>query len=310
METTKEIPLHPFLFVGCWNNPTTKDYVGVFKKISEDPITTLILGGDNIYPKKNPNGSKEYSVDEVENGFEIARQGKNVVLTALGNHNIGNKDVYDKIKELYAIESNYYCVHFSDGFSLVFLDTSLCKKGGEQMEAMFAWLADLLGRIGPYYLVQHVPIASIRDDGPDLLRRKNELLKIIQHNLPRAILCAHTHLYQHGKIEFQSSPHNESERASPNLGLAKKEIDQFIVGTGGAILDGSPSHDDTSIAEGNFFSYTILETQKTHGYARIMAPGAFEFVPLKLEAKGGYRKTRSRRRLGRSRRSKKQGKRA
>ena len=308
MEITTDIPLHPFLFVGCWNNPNTRDYEYVFERIRADPITTLILGGDNIYPFKDEHGNKRYNVGEVEKGFDIARQGKELVYTTLGNHNIGNPEVFDKIKELYSITTTYYCVHFADDHSLVFLDSSLFKKGGEPLDRMFEWLKELLGRIGPYYLVQHYPIASIRYDDTSILPHKNSLLKIIQYNLPISILCSHAHVFQHGLITFQSTPHTNGERASPNLGPQTKEIHQYIVGTGGAILDNPPSIDDTGVSEGKFFSYTVLHTQKTHGYSRITAPGAFEFVPVS-KSKGGYRKTRSRRRLGRSRRSKKQGKR-
>ena len=172
----------------------------------------------------------------------------------------------------------------------------------------FEWLKELIGRIGPYYLVQHYPIASIRYDDTSILSYKNNLLKIIQYNLPISILCSHAHLFQHGIIEFQSTPHISGERASPNLGPQTKEIHQYIVGTGGAILDNPPSLDDTGVSEGKFFSYTVLHTQKTHGYSRMTAPGAFEFVPVSLTVKGGYQKTRSRRRP--TRRSRKQGKRA
>ena len=309
MEITSNDTLHPFLFVGCWNNPNTRDYEKVFERIRADPIKTLILGGDNIYPFKDQHGNKRYNIGEVEKGFEIARQGKQLVYTTLGNHNISNPEVFDKIKELYSITSTYYCVHFADGHSLIFLDSTLFKKAGEPLDRMFEWLKGLLGRISSYYIVQHYPIASIRYDDVSILPHKNTLLKIIQNNLPIAILSSHAHIFQEGVIEFQSSPHRNGERASPNLGPQTKEIRQYIVGTGGAILDNPPSFDDTNISEGKFFRYSVLDTQKTHGYSRMTAPGVLEFVPVRL--KGGYRKTRSKpRRFHRSKRSRKQGKRA
>jgi hypothetical protein len=296
MEITTDVPLHPFLFVGCWNNPTTRDYERVFQKIQEDPITTLILGGDNIYPFKDENGNKRYNVDEVEKGFRIAKEGKNIVYTALGNHNITNPQVFDKEKELYTLPSRYYSVHFSDNYSLVFLDSNLFKTGGDALTSMFDWLRELIGKIGPYYLVQHHPIAGIRDSGPSFLKYKNQLLQIIQNNLPIAVFSSHIHLFQHGLIQFQSRPHdeNENKRASPNLGLNRKEINQYIVGTGGAVLDGIPSRDDSIIIEGNFFEYRVLETQKTYGYSRITAPGVVEFIPVRSIV-GGRRKTKTRR---------------
>jgi hypothetical protein len=175
---------------------------------------------------------------------------------------------------------------------------------------MFEWVKDLLGRIGPYYIVQHYPIASIRYDDVSILPHKNNLLKIIQNNLPIAILCAHAHLFQYGVIEFQSSPHTNGERASPNLGPQKKEIHQYIVGTGGALLDNPPSLDDINVSEGKFFTYTVLHTQKSHGYSRITSPDTFEFVPVTVTKRGGYRKTKSRKpRLGPTKRSKTRGKR-
>jgi len=307
MEITTNVPLHPFLFVGCWNNPNTRDYEYVFERIRADPITTLILGGDNIYPFKDEHGNKRYNVGEVERGFDIAKNGKSLVYTTLGNHNISNPEVFEKIKDLYSITNTYYCVHFADGHSLIFLDSSLFKKAGEPLNQMFEWLKGLIGRIGPYYIVQHYPIASIRYDDVSILAHKNTLLKIIQNNLPIAILCSHAHLFQHGLIEFNSSPHTNGERASPNLGPQRKEIHQYIVGTGGALLDNPPSLDDTSVSEGKFFSYSIINTQKTHGYSRITAPGLFQFVPVS-KVKGGYRKTKSKRH--RSKRSKTRGKRS
>jgi Calcineurin-like phosphoesterase len=313
MEIRKEIPLHPFLFVGCWNNPTTRDYERVFERIRADPITTLILGGDNIYPIKHADGSKTYNLGEVERGYDIIRQGKSLVYTAIGNHNVTSNAVFEKEKELYKLTSTYYCVHFTDGYSLIFLDTMLLinedDERTEELQKMLEWLAGILSTGIRYYLIIHHPIVGLRGKGPWTLPNKNRLLSILKDNTPISVFCSHLHLFQSGLIEFHNTSES-AERGSPDLGLSIKRIPQYIVGTGGAKLDDAPSAGSHSIIEDEGkFRYIIRETQKINGYSRIMEPGHFEFVPLRLS--GGYRKTRSRsRRFRRSKRSRKQGKRA
>jgi len=313
MEIRTDVPLHPFLFVGCWNNPATRDYERVFERIRADPITTLILGGDNIYPFKDEHGNKRYNVDEVERGFEIIKQGKSLVYTAIGNHNVTNPDVLKKEKELYDLTSTYYCVHFSDGFSLIFLDTMLLinedDENTEDLQRMLDWLGGILSTDIRYYLIIHHPIVGLRGKGPWTLPNKNRLLSVLKDNLPISVFCSHLHLFQNGLIEFHNTSQRD-ERGSPDLGLSIKRIPQYIVGTGGAKLDDIPSAGNHSIVEDEGkFIYYIKETQKINGYARIMEPGLFEFVPLRLS--GGYRKTRSKpRRFRRGGRTKKQGKRA
>lgn len=46
--------LHPFLFMGCWNEdlPSSDARDAVAKAIQANPVRTLILGGDNVYPVK------------------------------------------------------------------------------------------------------------------------------------------------------------------------------------------------------------------------------------------------------------------
>ena len=306
MEITTDVPLHPFLFVGCWNNPNTHVYKHVFEKIEADPVTTLVLGGDNIYPVKDARGNKRYNLHAVEEGFDIARRGKTHIFTAVGNHNVTNSNVYEKEKNLYGIVSPYYCVHFTDGYSLIFLNSLYTINDDDEytdeLEAMLEWLKGTLLTGIKYYLVQHHPISGIRGKGPWTLPNKNRVLSILQYNLPIAILCSHLHFFQMGEIEFHNKSNNEN--SSPHFGTSIKKIPQYIVGTGGAKFDEPPSSSSQSIIEGEgIFKYTITDTQKINGYARIQAPGAITFVPVPIVSSGGHRSRSKSRSKSRSRRS-------
>ena len=307
MEIITDVPLHPFLFVGCWNNPNTHDYRHVFERIEADPITTLILGGDNIYPVKDARGNKRYNVGEVEKGFDIARRGKTHIFTAVGNHNVTNSNVYEKEKNIYGLVSPYYCVHFTDAYSLIFLNSLYAINNDDEytdeLEAMLEWLKGIVSTGIKYYLVQHHPISGIRGKGPWTLPNKNRILSILQHNLPIAILCSHLHFFQIGEIEFHNKSNNDN--SSPHFGASIKKIPQYIVGTGGAKFDEPPSASSQSIVEGEgIFKYTITETQKINGYARIVSPGVVEFVPVPIPiVSSGGRRSRSRSRPRRPARS-------
>jgi hypothetical protein len=303
MEITTDVPLHPFLFVGCWNNPNTYDYKHVFERIEADPIKTLILGGDNIYPVKDARGNKRYNVNEVQRGFDIARRGKTHIFTAVGNHNVTNSSVYEKEKNLYGLVSPYYCVHFTDGYSLIFLNSLYAINDDDaytdELEAMLVWLKDIISKEIKYYIVMHHPISGIRGKGPWTLPNKNKILSILQYNLPIAILCSHLHFFQTGEIEFHNTT---NENSSPHFGSSVKKISQYIVGTGGAKFDDPPSSSSHTITEdGDKFKYTVTDTQKINGYTRVVAPGVVEFVPVPI-ASGG-RRSRSRSRPRRSARS-------
>jgi len=305
MEITTDVPLHPFLFVGCWNNPNTHDYRHVFERIEADPIKTLVLGGDNIYPVKDARGNKRYNVNEVQRGFEIARRGKTHIFTAVGNHNVTNSSVYEKEKNLYRLVSPYYCVHFADGYSLIFLNSLYAINDDDaytdELEAMLVWLKDIISKDIKYYLVQHHPIAGIRGKGPWVLPNKNRILSILQFNLPIAILCSHLHFFQTGEIEFHNTT---NENSSPHFGASVKKIPQYIVGTGGAKFDEPPSSSSHTITEdGDKFKYTVTDTQKIYGYTRVVAPGAVEFFPVPIPVAVGGRRSRSRSRPRRSARS-------
>jgi hypothetical protein len=225
MEIETDIPLHPFIFVGCWNNPNTHDYRHVFERIKEEPMKTLILGGDNIYPFKEANGSKRYNLDEVQKGFEIAHKAKPYIFTAFGNHNITNSSVYEKEKKLYGLLSSYYCVHFTDGFTLIFLNSLFAINDEDmytdELNAMLEWLQEIVSKISKYYIVLHHPIAGIRAKGPWILPNKNSILSILQHNLPIAILCSHLHFFQAGEIEFHNTT---NENSSPHFGVSIKSV--------------------------------------------------------------------------------------
>jgi len=289
-------PLHPFIFVGCWNNPYNTlgegagaggaAYRPVFDAINRDPATTLILGGDNIYPLKvKGTNERSFNLGEVQKGFNsINKESKPTIFTALGNHNIGERDVLEKIRNLYKIpEKTYYSVDFTDA-TIVFLDTNIFKKSDftddiylEMMHFVETTIDRLLAIRKPYYIVGHYPIAGIRYDDKYMLRGKHMLLQNMSKYPPIALLTSHLHIYQRGTIQYK-----------------EMSVTQYIVGTGGAKPDKLPILEVDGIhVRDDTFNYTVEESQRPYGYLRfasISSPG--EFIRVMDAAVGGYRKTK------------------
>ena len=305
-------PLHPFIFVGCWNNPynTLNEGVGageaggagaeveripaykrVFDTINRDPVPTLILGGDNIYPLK-VKGTKErsFNLGEIRKGFNsISKESKPTIFTTLGNHNIGEPDVTELIKKLYNVpEKTYYCVDFTDA-SILFLDTNIFKKAEKLTDPIYLEMMHFVGTTidhlhalrKPYYVVGHYPIAGMRRDENYILRGKHMLLENLSKYPPIAILTSHLHIYQKGIIEYNPI-----------------KITQYIVGTGGAKPDEVPILEVDGIhIKDDTFNYTVEESKNPYGYLRFTSVGSpGEFIRVMDASVGGYRKTKRARR--------------
>jgi hypothetical protein len=83
----------------------------------ENPIKTVVLGGDNVYPQKMRIGkatdfTKVYSQKTLMNGVHMLH-GKDIY-TALGNHNVGGPMLNTQLglKE-WTIPNRYYSINFS-----------------------------------------------------------------------------------------------------------------------------------------------------------------------------------------------------
>lgn len=296
----------PFLFVGCWNNPYNRAVEKVIDAINADPIPTLVLGGDNIYPEKIPDLSggkakKAYNIAKLVDG--IAKIEGKKIYAALGNHNIDVAaieayELNDEPAYMYApykmssgpkapwIMPDYnYVIPFT-GYNLVVIDTNAV---GDQarLSVLLDWLRGVIQR-GPYFLVQHEPYISVRENKKakgqikvSALTNYNLLLDVIVTNPPMAVLCADTHNYQHGEITYNGVT-----------------IPQYTVGTGGAEPDPFPAGYAVPVEPFNKvpgISYKLLEISSMYGYLRVTDGPRFEFVPVSPWS-GGYRRTRKNRR--------------
>ena len=82
--------LHPFLFMGCWNKEgPARDAVA--SAIHARPEKLLILGGDNIYPEKTPEGKKVYNAAILDRGHRML--GDKIIYVTLGNHNVSDPTI-------------------------------------------------------------------------------------------------------------------------------------------------------------------------------------------------------------------------
>jgi hypothetical protein len=295
------VPLHPFLFMGCWNEPEVRSS-GVLprdevaKAIQKNGIANVVLGGDNIYPTKSVNAAtgkkvKVHSIEVFKAGVELL-SGKQI-FSSLGNHNV-EEDAMREAQlhyENWVLPSRYYAMIFTDGFALVVLDTNL---EGDEFSEMLAWLTATVSKLQhaglKYYVVQHDPYASYKlkvkkDDSGAVIKtthdtvftKASDLLHKFVDYPPVAILCADTHNYQKGLLHVS----------------ARISIPQYVVGTGGAQYDRIGETKPIRIADD--ITMTFEEKMEGYGYLEIRAPTTVAFRKvLDWEAKaGGGRAARS-----------------
>lgn len=221
----KDKPLVPFLFMGCWNEDDSPR-VSVAKAITENPIETLVLGGDNVYPQKLRIGNatdftKVYSLKTLMDGIHMLH-GKDIY-AALGNHNVGGPMLKTQrgLSE-WTMPDRYYSVNFSD-CSLVVIDTNLIDDE-TAFNTMTEWLVNTITKLNEdgrkYYYVQHDPFISFGKKKMIVLPKLRDLLSILAKYPPIAVLCADTHNYQKGTLK-----------------IGDVTIKQYVVGTGGAHPD-------------------------------------------------------------------------
>lgn len=283
---TKDKPLVPFLFMGCWNEDDTPR-VAVTKAMMENPIQTVVLGGDNVYPQKLRIGkatdfTKVYSQKTLLNGVHMLH-GKDIY-TALGNHNVGGPMLNTQLSlKEWTIPNRYYCINFTD-YSLVVIDSNLIDDESV-FDSMNKWLeetVDKLQRDGrEYYYVQHDPFISFGKKSPIVFPKIKEILGVLAKYPPIAILCADTHNYQKGILQ-----------------VGDVTIQQYVVGTGGAHPDYVKAKDGDIYTEMDI-TYTMETHIAGYGYLEIKTDST-EFIKVSnwrpYEGKGGknkkYRKTK------------------
>lgn len=268
----------PFLFMGCWNrddNPRNK----VAKAIIENPIKTLILGGDNIYPEKirigkNTDFTKVYSMKTLMNGINML-YGKEIY-AVLGNHNIGGPMLNTQLtmKE-WTMPDRYYSINFKD-HSLIVIDSNLVTT--PEYNTMRDWLKKQINILKSnsikYFYIQHEPFIAFKKNKKVVLPNTTELLNILADYSPIAILCADTHHYQKGVLKINNI-----------------SITQYIVGTGGADPDFVKANvGDEYTIDG--ISYTMEEYIPGYGYLEVSDKN-MEFIKVEdwrgFEGKGGKR---------------------
>lgn len=294
----KETSLIPFLFMGCWNEDG-EPRESVAKAITDNPIKTLVLGGDNIYPEKMKIGNatdftKVYHLKTLMNGVHMLH-GKDIYVT-LGNHNVGEPMLRTQlgIKE-WTIPSRYYSVNFND-YSLIVIDSNLITEEDEynvMREWLLAQVTSLKESGKKYYYSQHHPFISFKKKKITVLPKLSEILNILSQYPPVAILCADTHNFQKGTLQ-----------------IGGVIIPQYIVGTGGAHPDfvNAPIG-ATHTEESSGIKYTMESYTPGYGYLQVTSDKT-EFIKVEdwrpFEGKGGkrtktHRKRKSLQRVKKSR---------
>jgi hypothetical protein len=270
--------LIPFLFMGCWNRDAPPR-ASVADAIRENPIKTLILGGDNVYPEKIKLGdstdfTKVYSLKTLMNGVHMLH-GKDIY-TALGNHNVSEPILKTELGLTeWTIPNRYYSVNFRD-HTLIVIDTNLIET--DKYDEMRSWLLEQVRKVKEdgkqYYYVQHEPFISFKKKKITTLPKSADILGILKEYPPIAILCADTHNYQKGILE-----------------IGDVKIKQYIVGTGGADPDIVKTEIGASHTSDGV-KYTMKKYTSGYGYLEVTNEKT-KFIKVEdwrpFEGKGGKR---------------------
>ena len=258
----------PFFFVGCWNKDSAgQAAVSDAMRASLPRPQALFIGGDNVYPEKDSTGKKVYSLNRLERGFRQMQSLNVPMYVALGNHNIVNSDILARELSLpWTIPNNYYCIRFRrDKLQIIILDTNLYADDTytEQARKQDNWLSSVLStQFYESIIIQHEPLVGYKKKKEStyvMLPNAHRLISILSTapKKPIAILSADIHNYQ--DIVFEPSH--------------VSQINQIIVGTGGATLDALPD-------KMNIPGIRAQHAQERHGFIRvngIMPEGSLDY---------------------------------
>lgn len=246
----ESVALHPFLFVGCWNNRgAPRDIVATLINMSK--VKNLVLAGDNVYPLS---GTKTHSANIFHEGMALFKDKR--IFGVLGNHNVKNAHVKEAemAYEGWTLPSNYYARIFADNYAIVVLDTNIVEDAAKLAE-MAAWLDSVLAFLRgsgiKYYAVQHEPFSSYKKKKRPVLVGAAGILRSLAVYPPEAILCADTHNFQINDIDVDGV-----------------KLVQYVSGTGGAefdIIEGSL--DPITIADG--ITLTIRKHVRGYGFLEV-----------------------------------------
>jgi hypothetical protein len=261
-------PLFPFLFFGCWNQPGNasndpeklpRNKVFNHIRAHKSEIQTIIIGGDNVYPRPERKVDKYHEPDVFDEGFGMyASLGKPIVL-AFGNHNESTLDHQKARAGFRPEDSTYFVRAYAEGVDVVVLDTN--KMNDAEMLAWFDKTVKQISESGrEYYVVQHEPYFTAKKKKFGSLVNGAAFLEVMfTYRQPISVLCADTHHYQHAEIK--------------RIGAANDDpvIHQFIVGTGGANYDEHKSDFESRDFESG---YTFKKIEETSGFGYLCVDGA------------------------------------
>jgi hypothetical protein len=286
---SKDIPLHDFIFVGCWNLPGPARNMVAHDIVNHPTAQTIILGGDNVYPVAGDKGFplKVHRTQTFYDGIKLYMEKGKTVLGTLGNHNIALAlndktrvvDMKKRQMKVFGMHNSYYITEFQDRCCVVVLDTNLREDDYTQMCKWLETALHYIQRNGlSYYIVQHEPFFSVKGSKKEgVLKIKYQLweprrvvMDILFTFPPICVLCADTHNYQTVEIVSLTDP--------------SQSILQLVVGTGGA------SHDEYGLKkpyEDDAYRYEVIYPKKeeqfisAYGYIHIRSPHEYKFMPVK-----------------------------
>jgi len=294
---------------GCWNRTAEDGYIKMIpmlkEYISSTPTDTVLVAGDNYYPKKTKDKAtgekvKTINATDLNNGFAALKDAVGAVPTyvILGNHDVEKINGECAIAELQSSQSSppqfdiqlFKTFRWTENTVVVMFDTTLyedpedvdfeCYSNwnkdadelarliGKQRDAILSFLISNRTSYKNVIMVGHFPIISAKQKTKEgksntkfeLNRFANDLIleicKAVGADKKLVYLCADVHMYQKGQIQL-------------TVDGTVYEIDQYVVGTGGAELDEIPTKNTGDIENNDnnlLISYTIEQSVAKNGF--------------------------------------------
>jgi hypothetical protein len=283
-----------FIHFGCWNNIKGEvNNVMKFLKhyINKNKVDFLNIAGDNYYPQKNIiNGIKEkkFNYEDFKIGFELLNDidiEKNMIF---GNHDIldfdnctslikqrkmKNFNIYnDKMHKIigntiiFYLDSTIYELYESD----IQLINKTCythiypkfNNSKDVIDFQMTYVKNILNN-NTYkniiFTFHHPIFTAYRSKKPTLKiafleKLKDFYIELYDYFKDKKVyhLCADTHFYQHSNIEINMKDKNLL-------------IEQYIVGTGGTLLD--TIHNEK--IKYNNITFTPINSVQSYGFLHV-----------------------------------------